>query len=207
MDLNVFGQGLGNVKLKPLEPKKKHYTKESLESLNHPFLESLPLFQDLLSELKAFYAEKSTNKWKATRWKSVLYNSLHNLINELIYTEDRSLQLKLLEQVSQWYNSKITPVKPTAAPITSRTDSSENHPVTPMGAILRSSMNTPIIHKKSCTPQPSDTNMMKTSYQAFATINKSYDGEIDAKLQSIFEAMQQRQKKRLGVGRYNESKR
>ena len=206
MDLNVLGQGLSISQMKTIEPKKKHYTKESLESLRHPFLESLPQFQDLLSQLRSFYEEKSKNKSKSTRWKTVLHNSLHSLINELIYTEDRPLQLKLLEQVSQWYNSKINPVKLTALSSTARTASSENHPTTPMDTTMRSTVHTPFIHKKPCTPQPKNNNLIKTTYQAFVIRNKSDSEEIEEKLKTIFEEMQEMQKKRLNIGRYNESK-
>lgn len=204
MDLNVLGQGLSITQLKTIEVKKRHYSKESLESLRHPYLETLPLFQDLLFHLTVFYEGKSRNSAKMTRWKDVLHNSLHSLLNELIYTDERNMQNKLLQQVSEWYYSKINPNKAQIGH-TNRTSTAMDTPaLSTMESTMRSTLKTPSLVRKLSTPQPKATNLLRTTYQAFVN-QKPPDENLDKKLEKIFEAMQLRQKKKITVGRYKES--
>ena len=207
MNLNVLGQGLNIVQIRTLEPKHPHYTKESLNSLHHPFLESLPSFQDLLYSLTVFYEEKSKINSTITRWKEVLHNSLHSLLNELIYTNDKTLQLKLLDKITKWYYSKISPSKSINFN-TTRPNSIESHPTnTSFETSCRTTVNTPYARRKTSTPQPKNTqNLLRTTYQAFVYQQITQDAELETKVNAIFEAMNQRQMEKIKIGKYNESK-
>jgi hypothetical protein len=203
MKLNVLGQGL-NIGTKSINPKIIQYSKDSLDSIKDPYLESLESFQSLVNSLKKFYEEKSNPTARTTKWKELLHNSLHSLLVEATYTNDKSLQLKLLDQINNWYNSKTNKKLPVS---TARVPNISSRPIsTPNTTSIRPKIETPLIKRKNSTPPPKQTvPTIKTTYQAFVN-QKSQETEIDVKLNSIFEAMQKRQEKKINIGKYNQSK-
>lgn len=213
MDLNIYGHGLTITQFKTLDSKRKHYTKESLEALRHPYLETIPAFQELLCHLTAFYNEKADPLIRTTKWKEVLHNSLSSLLSELIYTTDRRLQLKLLNDIVKWYYSKIKPIKSATpqlgklAPAVPHSEPLNGEKFDPSyGSTAPSPMLTHA-RRKTSTPQPiNPKNLMKTTYQAFMNPKASEDLEMNNKLDSIFASMRTRQQKRISHGSYNESK-
>ncbi|OMJ79123.1 hypothetical protein SteCoe_20913 [Stentor coeruleus] len=213
MDLNIYGHGLTITQIKTLDSKRKHYTKESLEALRHPYLETFPAFQDLLSHLTSFYNEKADPLIRTTKWKEVLHNSLNSLLSELIYTTDRRLQLKLLNDIFNWYYSKIKPTRSATPqigkfnPTVTHSEHLNSEKLDPTyGSTSPSPM--PIDAKRNTsTPQPINTkNLMKTTHQVFMNPKESEDLDMNNKLDSIFTSMRSRHQKRVRIGSYNESK-
>lgn len=205
MDLNVLGHGLTIFQLKSQDPRRINYSKSSIDSLRHPFLDTLPEFQDLLSHLSAFYQSKTESSTIKPRWKEVLHNSLHSLLTELVFTSDKLLQLKLLSNISQWYYSKIFPIK-SRTPQTSK--ATEKKPILPQmtaGSSLNSTA-TSKFKRTISTPQPKHSETLRPTYQAYVTSKKPEDPLIESKLESIFATMQARQQKRIHLSRYKESK-
>lgn len=205
MDFELLGHGLAIQQLKTAEPRRRSTsTKNTMETLRNSFLDTQSNFVELKSYLEQYYKEKSEGV-QVTKWKEVLYTSLHGLLNEVIFTSDRSLQLKLLAKIVKWFNSKVNPNKPTSL-YTNKTASIEPKRKTKVYDMsLRSTADTFSKTKRS-TPQPKGTvNMLKTTYQAFVKPYKLPDAELDSKLNSIFESMKERQEQRLKIGHYKES--
>jgi hypothetical protein len=121
----------------------------------------------------------------------------------VIYTNDKILQLQLLERIVKWYYSKITPFKP--IPNNKRATTTETIGLpSPLNTSFRN-VETPVLRTKTATPQPKNSqSLLKNTYHAFVNEKKT-DPEIENKLNSIYESMQQRQKKRINIGKYKES--
>jgi hypothetical protein len=73
----------------------------------------------LKENLEAYYEDRnqpaqqqSILVHKSQRWRDVLYNSLLELLSELTFTDDSTLQIQLLAKVKKWYDEKTTPVRP-----------------------------------------------------------------------------------------------
>jgi hypothetical protein len=93
-----------------------------LRSLRHLNLDSHPDFIELKENLEAYYEDRnlpaqqqSVLVHKSQRWRDVLHISLLDLLSELTFTEDSTLQIQLLAKVKKWYDEKTT-----ARPVPSR---------------------------------------------------------------------------------------
>jgi len=64
-------------------------------------LESNAIFQDLRKKLDSFY------EYPCKKNQEIIHSSLHSLLNEIVFTQDRNIQMKMLLRVSKWYYSKL----------------------------------------------------------------------------------------------------
>lgn len=206
MDFELLGHGLTIQQLKAGDQRRRSTsTKATMDALRNPFLDTQPTFIDLKSQLEQFYKEKSEGL-EPTKWKEVLFNSLHSLLNEVIFTSDRGLQLKLLSKIVKWFYSKVSPSKPTSLYSTKAVPIEPKHKTRVFDMSMRSTAADTFSRSKRSTPQPkATTTMFKTTYQAFVKPYKPSDSEMDAKLNLIFESMKERQEQRLKIGQYKES--
>ena len=88
--------------------------KESqISLLMHPWLKNNEIFIFLKKELESFYkfgkAPTSTSNFmeRSRNWGKHLYSNLHQLLKEVIMTEDPDQQSKALAKVHKWYQSNI----------------------------------------------------------------------------------------------------
>ena len=71
--------------------------------LNHPVLESNPLYKSLKTDLEKYYIE--TNKpfekpaAKKKSLETTLYSNLHSLLSEVTFTKDANIQQEMLKTV------------------------------------------------------------------------------------------------------------
>ncbi|CAG9332970.1 unnamed protein product [Blepharisma stoltei] len=86
----------------------------NLTSLTHPNIEKNTDFLFLKTQLQRYYGDRKLpynkqmmHKNHSPSWKERLYHSLYNLLNEMVFTRDPILQLKLLDDVKNWYLKKV----------------------------------------------------------------------------------------------------
>jgi len=206
MDFELLGHGLTIQQLKTAEQRRRSTsTNATMDTLRNPFLDTQSTFIDLKSQLEQFYKEKSEGH-EPTKWKEVLFNSLHSLLNEVIFTSDRGLQLKLLSKIVKWFYSKVNPSKPTSLYTPKVVPNEPKHKARVFDMSMRSTAADTFSRSKRSTPQPKSSAMMlKTTYQPFVKPYKPPDADMDAKLNLIFESMKERQEQRLKIGHYKES--
>jgi hypothetical protein len=61
---------------------------------------------------------------QSEQWKKVVYNSLTNMLTEVIFTKDNGLRQKLLEKTCKWYYEKVG--KPAPKPVMKPAPSLQN---------------------------------------------------------------------------------
>jgi hypothetical protein len=90
-------------------------------------LENHPDFIELKDKLAAYFEDRNLPLHrqrlmvnKSRNWREVLFNSLLELLSELTFTEDHSLQMKLLAKVKKWYEEKTTAQATLSSPAQTR---------------------------------------------------------------------------------------
>jgi hypothetical protein len=83
-----------------------------LKSLQSIYVNDNPIFQELKSHLEAYYDDRGRPKsalhlQNTAKWKSVVYNSLYNMLSEVVFTNHEHLRVKLLEKTKKWYYDKV----------------------------------------------------------------------------------------------------
>lgn len=83
-------------------------------TLRHPNLDFNLDFCEMKESLILYLSEKQKPKHKqtlmpekSTQWKEQLFDDLHELLGEVVFTSDPVQQLKVLERVVTWYRTKV----------------------------------------------------------------------------------------------------
>ncbi|CAG9317167.1 unnamed protein product [Blepharisma stoltei] len=84
----------------------------NLKSLSSLYLDANKKFIELKKKLEQFYLDARRehpilHPNRSHQWTKLLYQSLHKLLNECVFTSARKLQLECLDRVYDWYYEKI----------------------------------------------------------------------------------------------------
>ncbi|CAG9326050.1 unnamed protein product [Blepharisma stoltei] len=178
MSLSIAGHGLNKPVIKNLDVKSEtSYIPVPLEALKHPYLDDNPIFQELKRKLSAYYEHIAYSPQDKNNWESIFYSSLSALLNEIVYTRDKELQMELLNKVSKWSSEKLKERRNlTAKPSIRRpTYITENQDLTPISSSRKSTDSrtrtvVPELTARSLTPlsySPKSSQMNDTKYMAF----------------------------------------
>ena len=89
------------------------YTKSAdITALSSLHINTNPMFVELKERLVEYYKDAALSMPKMHRdksrpWRHILYNSLHRLLTEVIFTEEKVQQESCLLRVYQWYYEKV----------------------------------------------------------------------------------------------------
>lgn len=90
------------------------HNNDDYRTLRHKNLDYNPDFCEMKQLLVLYLAEQQLPKGKRTLmldksdvWKQQLFDNLHELLGEVVFTRDPELQLKVLDRVRAWYTAKV----------------------------------------------------------------------------------------------------